>query len=63
MSRSLLRKMQMDAVTLFVAHDNPAANKTYENVGFVGLGDTSSPEVEPWLEIGFDREKVKLGHW
>ena len=54
-----------EKVILFVAHDNVAANKVYDRVGFVGLNKEagSSPLVRPWLEIGFDRDLVHLGHW
>lgn len=48
-----------------MAHDNPPANKVYRRVGFVGL-DEVEVEVEgvdPWVEIGFDRDIVELGHW
>lgn len=52
-------------VVLYVAHDNSAA-RVYERVGFVGLGQgpqKNVPGVERWLEIGFDRSRVDLGHW
>jgi ribosomal protein S18 acetylase RimI-like enzyme len=54
-----------EAVVLYVAHDNQAAAKVYHRVGFVGLDgkDYSAEGVEPWLEIGFDRDVVELGHW
>ncbi|TFK65608.1 hypothetical protein BDN72DRAFT_860470 [Pluteus cervinus] len=54
-----------DSVALYVAHDNGAANKVYSNVGFVGLEPGSSPVtgVDDWVEIGFDRNSVDLGHW
>lgn len=54
-----------DSVALYVAHDNPAAAKVYRNVGFVGLDDSQPPVqgVDSWLEVGFDRAKVTLGHW
>jgi hypothetical protein len=50
---------------LYVAHDNVAAAKVYHRVGFVGLDDKdcAAEGVESWLEIGFDRAVVKLGHW
>ena len=50
---------------LYVAHNNPAAAKVYDRVGFLGLGPTSSsvPGVDSWLELGFDRAVVTLGHW
>jgi hypothetical protein len=48
-----------------VAHDNIAAAKVYHRVGFVGLdeNDYTAEGVEDWLEIGFDRKYVQLGHW
>ncbi|KAJ3877892.1 acyl-CoA N-acyltransferase [Lentinula edodes] len=54
------------AVALYVAHDNIPACKVYHKVGFVGLDeyhDQPIEGVERWLEIGFDRAKVQLGHW
>lgn len=50
---------------LYVAHDNVGAASVYKRVGFVGLGrDASSVDgVDRWLEIGFDRSRVQLGHW
>ncbi|KAG6816588.1 hypothetical protein H0H87_004814 [Tephrocybe sp. NHM501043] len=54
-----------ESVVLYVAHDNIAANVVYDRVGFTGLAQ-SGPKVTgvaPWLEIGFDRKKVVLGHW
>jgi predicted GNAT family acetyltransferase len=42
-------------VILFVGHGNTAANKVYGRVGFVSAND--------WLEVGFDRDLVDLGHW
>lgn len=61
--RSLLKNK--DRVVLYVAHNNPAAAKVYDRVGFVGLAPTSGPVegVDSWLELGFDRQHVKLGHW
>jgi len=54
-----------ESVVLYVAHDNEAASKVYQRVGFVGLDgkDCSAEGVEPWLEIGFDTDVVQLGHW
>ncbi|KAH8827932.1 hypothetical protein DL96DRAFT_1600910 [Flagelloscypha sp. PMI_526] len=50
-------------VTLYVGNDNPAA-KVYRRVGFRGLGPSEVVEgVEPWAEIGFDRNQVVLGYW
>ncbi|TFK36975.1 hypothetical protein BDQ12DRAFT_724793 [Crucibulum laeve] len=55
-----------ESVVLYVAHDNNAARKVYDRVGFLGLKKEAYgnvPGVEPWLEIGFDRESVDLGMW
>ncbi|KAG6910442.1 hypothetical protein DXG01_010797 [Tephrocybe rancida] len=54
-----------ESVVLYVAHDNIAANVVYDRVGFAGLakGGPKVAGVEPWLEFGFDRKKVVLGHW
>lgn len=54
-----------ESVVLYVAHDNKAAANVYHRVGFVGLDGSSESVkgVEPWLEIGFDRKVVELGHW
>ncbi|KAI0068118.1 hypothetical protein BV25DRAFT_523081 [Artomyces pyxidatus] len=53
------------SVVLYVAHNNPAAAGVYHRVGFTGLDDSKRrvDGVDPWLEIGFDREVVRLGHW
>ena len=50
---------------LYVAHNNPAAAGVYSRVGFVGFGPDSEPVegVDSWLELGFDRKQVQLGHW
>jgi hypothetical protein len=54
-----------ESVILFVAHNNLAANKVYRHVGFAGLDPDAGPVegVSSWLEIGFDRNWVELGHW
>ncbi|KAI0961909.1 hypothetical protein AcW1_000869 [Taiwanofungus camphoratus] len=54
-----------DSVVLYVARNNPAAAKVYHRVGFVGLSPESEPieGVDPWLELGFERTLVNLGHW
>lgn len=54
-----------DKIVLYVAHNNPAAAKVYHRVGFVGLdpNEASSVRVDNWLELGFDRKHVILGHW
>jgi len=54
------------SVILYVAHNNPAAAKVYHRVGFHGLDPSSKTTidgVEDWLELGFDRNQVELGHW
>ena len=57
--------MTKDKVALYVAHNNPAASKVYERVGFAGLSpDGVAVEgVDAWTEIGFDRDVIDLGHW
>ncbi|KAH9485671.1 hypothetical protein JR316_0002581 [Psilocybe cubensis] len=51
-------------IVLYVGLDNRAAN-VYQKVGFLGIGQNAQPVplVDNWLEIGFDRNQVKLGHW
>jgi len=59
---SALLKERKDSVVLFVAHDNLAAAKVYDRVGFQGLcGKPRVGGVDPWLEVGF--QDTKLGHW
>ncbi|KAH8102560.1 hypothetical protein BXZ70DRAFT_929052 [Cristinia sonorae] len=56
-----------ESVVLYVANANPAAAKVYSRVGFVGLDEESQSKpvagVDRWLELGFDRKYVRLGHW
>jgi len=54
-----------EKVVLYVAHNNPAAAKVYHRVGFLGLRPEFGPVegVDSWLELGFDRSQVILGHW
>ena len=59
----LLISSGRESVILFVAHDNGAANRTYEKIGFAGLDGSPVEGVSSWMEIGFDREMVELGHW
>ncbi|KAL0955647.1 hypothetical protein HGRIS_001877 [Hohenbuehelia grisea] len=60
-SRHLLSTKE--AVMLYVGRDNDAAH-VYSRVGFPGLDKESHVEgVDHWLELGFDRNKVSLGHW
>ncbi|KAG6872519.1 hypothetical protein C0995_009209 [Termitomyces sp. Mi166 len=53
-----------ESVVLYVAHDNGAAIRVYDRVGFAGLARDGQrvQGVDPWLEIGFDTNKVVLGH-
>ena len=61
---SLLDTEGKESVVLYVAHDNHAANHVYRNVGFAGLcRGERVVGVDSWLEIGFDRTMVELGHW
>lgn len=48
-------------IVLYVGVDN-LAKVVYDRVGFQGLSEGSSSS-ERWLEIGFDEDKVELGHW
>lgn len=51
-----------DAVALYVAHDNIAAAKVYDRVGFAGLLGKARPVgVEDVLELGF--EGATKGYW
>jgi ribosomal protein S18 acetylase RimI-like enzyme len=62
---SLLQDKGREAVVLFVGCENRAA-RVYRRVGFQGLDtivDGSVDNVNRWLEVGFDRNKVTLGHW
>jgi predicted GNAT family acetyltransferase len=62
LSISALLKERKDSVVLFVAHDNLAAAKVYDRVGFQGLcGKPRAEGVDPWLEVGF--QDTNLGHW
>jgi hypothetical protein len=53
-----------EKVVLYVGVENPA-KIVYDRVGFLGLapGSPAVDGVEHWLEIGFDRAEVDLGHW
>lgn len=63
---SLLQDKGREAVVLFVGCDNRAA-RVYRRVGFQGLdtlvNGSGVDNVGRWLEVGFDRKKVTLGHW
>lgn len=48
-------------VVLYVGVEN-SAKVVYGRVGFQGLSE-GSRSSERWLEIGFDEDKVELGHW
>ncbi|KLO10444.1 acyl-CoA N-acyltransferase [Schizopora paradoxa] len=53
-------------VCLYVAHSNEPASRVYHRVGYKGLfaeDGLETPLVESWLELGFDRKRVELGHW
>ncbi|KAI0361349.1 hypothetical protein OH77DRAFT_1391264 [Trametes cingulata] len=54
---------EKSSVVLYVAHNNPAATKVYERVGFVGFTSSSSGTADSWKELGFDRGLVQMGHW
>lgn len=61
----LLQDKGREAVVLFVGCENPAA-RVYRRVGFGGLDtiiDGTVDNVDRWLEVGFNRNKVTLGHW
>ncbi|KIO17348.1 hypothetical protein M407DRAFT_85086 [Tulasnella calospora MUT 4182] len=61
-SHTLLTEGKKSSVVLFVAHDNLAAEKVYDRVGFQGLCGKPRPEgVSDWVEIGF--ENTEIGHW
>lgn len=55
--RELLKTHEQ--VVLYVGAKNPA-QKLYNRVGF---RDLCKETPERWLEIGFDRAAVELGHW
>lgn len=52
-----------EMVALYVGITNQA-RQLYTGAGFVGLVDGTHVEgVDKWIEIGFDRSKIDLGHW
>ena len=51
-----------EMVALYVGVTN-RARQVYAEAGFIGLGDTHVEGVDNWIEIGFDRTKIDLGHW
>ncbi|KAJ3773354.1 acyl-CoA N-acyltransferase [Lentinula raphanica] len=63
-TRNLLENNGKRQVVLYVAHNNPSAARVYESVGFTepNSGDNSGHSVN-WTEVGFDRNRVQLGHW
>ncbi|KAI0375260.1 hypothetical protein BV20DRAFT_1117663 [Pilatotrama ljubarskyi] len=52
-----------ESIVLYVAHNNPAAAKVYERVGFIGFESCSGQSADSWKELGFDRDVVQVGHW
>ncbi|KAF9454124.1 hypothetical protein P691DRAFT_770837 [Macrolepiota fuliginosa MF-IS2] len=66
-TKILLYKHNKEAVVLYVGREN-AARKVYQRVGFTApsgqaLCDDQGSNEGHWLELGFDREQVVLGHW
>ncbi|KAE9408737.1 hypothetical protein BT96DRAFT_962695 [Gymnopus androsaceus JB14] len=61
---NLLQTPGRREVVLYVSHGNKSAAKVYESVGFVEP-DTAveSGHSLNWSELGFDVNKVELGHW
>ncbi|KAG9222509.1 hypothetical protein CCMSSC00406_0002844 [Pleurotus cornucopiae] len=57
-----------ESVVLYVGHSNEAQS-VYARTGFMGLDDLRhsfrdrEDGMDKWLEIGFDKDKVDLGHW
>lgn len=50
-------------IVLYVGISNTAM-RVYDKVGFVGLdNEIRTDGVDNWLEVGFDRRQVDLGHW
>ncbi|KAF8531271.1 hypothetical protein JB92DRAFT_2825217 [Gautieria morchelliformis] len=59
---SFLVTQRKQWVVLYVAHNNPAAAKVYDKVGFTGLcGKPRADGVDDWLEIGC--RNAEIGHW
>ncbi|KAF8580146.1 hypothetical protein K439DRAFT_1637278 [Ramaria rubella] len=60
--RNLLLTQRKQWVVLYVAHNNPAAAKVYDKVGFTGLcGKLRVEGVDDWIEIGC--RNAQIGHW
>ena len=57
----LLEDKGREAVVIFVGCENPAA-RVYRRVGFQGM-DGTIDNADRWIEVGFSRDKVTLGHW
>ena len=53
-----------EMISFYVGTTN-RARRVYADAGFVGLGnnDVQVEGIENWVETGFDRRKVDLGHW
>ena len=62
MNRYLDRGKEM--IALYVGTTN-RARRVYADAGFVGLGnsDDQVEGIENWVETGFKRSHVVLGHW
>ncbi|KAG2363649.1 hypothetical protein BDR07DRAFT_1450589 [Suillus spraguei] len=51
-----------EQVVLYVGTTKNSAQKVYSRVGFQNIC-RETPGAERWLEIGFDKAEVELGHW
>lgn len=53
-----------EIISLYVGTTN-RARRVYAEAGFVGLGNDGVPVegIENWVETGFNRSRVDLGHW
>jgi hypothetical protein len=62
MSRYLNRGKEI--ISLYVGTTN-RARQVYVDAVFAGLGnnDGQGEGIENWVETGFDRSTVDLGHW
>ena len=61
MSRYLDQGKEM--ISLYVGTTD-RARRVYADAGFIGLGNSGVQEgIENWVETGFDRSQVDLGHW
>ncbi|KAF9073560.1 hypothetical protein BDP27DRAFT_1318498 [Rhodocollybia butyracea] len=60
----LSQSSKRELAVLYVGRDNKGAAKVYKSVGFAGPAASDvHGHTENWIEIGFDQDKVKLGHW